>query len=329
MPSATSPSASILKRVTPIAAPHLLSDTDLSPDELRALLRLAIELKRTPGDYRQALAGRYIALLFEKPSLRTRMTFELAVKQLGGDAIFQDHRDGRIGEREPARDMARNLERWVQAIVARTFEQKTIEELAHWSSVPVINALSGKFHPCQALADFQTLAEKFGELQGLKMAFVGDGNNVCHSLMLCASRLGVSISVATPRGYEPDSVIIAKASGFAHETGAEVVITNDVAKAVKGVSAIYTDMWTSMGWESETQQRRIAFTAYQVTADLMARAAPGAVFMHCLPALRGEEVTDAVIESEASVVFDQAENRLHAQKALLLMMIGARGEEGG
>ena len=330
MPSATSPSAaSILKRVTPIAAPHLLSDTDLSPDELRALLRLAIEVKRSPDDYRQALAGRYIALLFEKPSLRTRMTFELAIKQLGGDAIFQDHRDGRIGEREPARDMARNLERWVQAIVARTFEQKTIEDLAHWSSVPVINALSGKFHPCQALADFQTLAEKFGELQGVKMAFVGDGNNVCHSLMLCASRLGVSISVATPRGYEPDSVIIAKAGEFAQETGAEVVITNDVNKAVKGVSAIYTDMWTSMGWDGETQQRRIAFATYQVTGELMARAAPGAVFMHCLPALRGEEVTDAVMESEASVVFDQAENRLHAQKALLLMMIGARGEEGG
>jgi ornithine carbamoyltransferase len=257
------------------------------------------------------------------------MTFALAIKQLGGDAIFQDHRDGRIGEREPARDMARNLERWVQAIVARTFEQKTIEDLAHWSSVPVINALSGKFHPCQALADFQTLAEKFGELQGVKMAFVGDGNNVCHSLMLCAARLGVSISVATPRGYEPDSVIIAKAGEFAHETGAEVVITNDINKAVRGVSAIYTDMWTSMGWEGETQQRRIAFAAYQVTDELMARAAPGAVFMHCLPALRGEEVTDAVLESEASVVFDQAENRLHAQKALLLMMIGARGEEGG
>jgi ornithine carbamoyltransferase len=320
---------SILKRITPIAAPHLLSDTDLSPNELRALLRLATEMKHSPGDYRQALAGRYIALLFEKPSLRTRMTFELAIKQLGGDSIFQDHRDGRIGEREPARDMARNLDRWVQAIVTRTFSQKTIEDLARWSSVPVINALSGTYHPCQALADFQTLTEKFGDLSGRKMAFVGDGNNVCHSLMLCASRLGVSICVATPRGYEPDATVIAKARSFAGETGAEVVITNDLVRAVKGVSAVYTDMWTSMGWEAETQQRRIAFASYQVTEELMAKAAPDAVFMHCLPALRGEEMTDAVIESSASVVFDQAENRLHAQKALLLMMLGSRGEEGG
>ena len=320
---------SILKRITPIAAPHLLRDTDLSPNELRALLRLATEMKQSPGDYRQALVGRYIALLFEKPSLRTRMTFELAIKQLGGDSIFQDHRDGRIGEREPARDMARNLDRWVQAIVTRTFAQKTIEDLARWSSVPVINALSGTYHPCQALADFQTLAEKFGDLSGRKMAFIGDGNNVCHSLMLCASRLGVSMCVATPRGYEPDATVIAKARTYANETGAEVVITNDLVRAVKGASAVYTDMWTSMGWEAETQQRRIAFASYQVTEELMAKAGPDAVFMHCLPALRGEEMTDAVIESSASVVFDQAENRLHAQKALLLMMLGSRGEQGG
>ena len=325
MPSA----ASAAKQIRPIAAPHFLKDSDIRPDELRALLRLAQVVKASPGEFRQALSGRYLALLFEKPSLRTRMTFELAIKQLGGDAIFQDHRDGRIGEREPARDMARNLDRWVDAIVARTFSQKTIDDLARWSAVPVINALSGDYHPCQALADFQTLAERFGKLDGLKMAFVGDGNNVCHSLMLCAARLGVSISVATPEGYAPDAGIVGQARGLAEQTGAVVEVTTDPEDAASGASAIYTDMWTSMGWEAETQQRRIAFGEHQVDDELMAKARPDAVFMHCLPALRGEEVTDAVIESPASVVFDQAENRLHAQKALLLMMLSRRAEDEG
>ena len=304
-----------------IAAPHFLTDLDLTPTELRALLALATQVKVAPGDYADCLGGRSIAVLFEKPSLRTRVTFELAIKQLGGDSVFLDHRDGRIGEREPARDVARNLDRWVDAVVARTYSQSTMEELARWSSVPLINALSDRYHPCQALADFQTLGERFGELRGLKLAFVGDGNNVAHSLMLDGSRLGVSLSVATPPGYEPDPTITAQAKQFAAESGSTLEVANDPAQAVEGASAVYTDIWTSMGWEAETQQRRIAFSKFQVTDELMAKAGPDVVFMHCLPASRGEEVTDAVIESSRSVVFDQAENRLHAHKALLLMMV--------
>ena len=303
-------------------AQHFLTDLDLTPAELRTLLDLAGRVKAAPRDYAHRLAGRSIAVLFEKPSLRTRVTFELAIKQLGGDSVFLDHRDGRIGEREPARDVARNLDRWVDAVVARTYSQSTLEELARWSSVPLINALSDRYHPCQALADFQTLGEQFGELEGLKLAFVGDGNNVAHSLMLDASRLGVSVSVATPPGYEPDPAITTQARQFAAETGSTLQVGNDPAQAVEGASAVYTDIWTSMGWEAETQQRRIAFSKFQVADELMAKAGPDAIFMHCLPASRGEEVTDSVIESSRSVVFDQAENRLHAHKALLLMMVG-------
>lgn len=309
-----------------IQAPHLLADTDLTADELQALISLAVDVKRSPARYATALAGKSIALLFEKPSLRTRVTFELAIQQLGGHSVFQDHRDGRIGEREPAKDMARNLDRWVDAIVARTFTQQILERLAQWSSVPVINALSGTYHPCQAMADFQTLYERFGSLKGFKMAFVGDGNNVCHSLMLCAARLGVSLTVATPPEYEPDAEVVAHARAIAPSSGAAIELSFDPRQAVSGASAVYTDIWTSMGWEAETQQRRVAFAGFQVNDELMAEAATDAVFMHCLPAARGEEVTDSVMESPASIVFDQAENRLHAQKALLLMFLaGKRG----
>ena len=309
-----------------IAAPHLLTDLDLTSEELQELLALARRVKAAPGDYAEMLAQRYVALVFEKPSLRTRVTFELAIKQLGGDSIYLDQREGRIGEREPARDMARNLDRWVDAVVARTFDQSTLEDLAQWSSVPIINALSGRYHPCQALADFQTLEEHHGPLAGLKMAFIGDGNNVSHSLMLCAARLGVSLTVATPPGYEPDPEITSRAGELCGDAGNRIALTYDPVEAVKDAVGVYADMWTSMGWEAETQQRRIVFSDYQVTEELMASARPDAVFMHCLPASRGEEVTDAVMESAGSVVFDQAENRLHAQKALLLMMIGSRGK---
>jgi ornithine carbamoyltransferase len=318
------PATSTVSKPPRIAAPHVLRDTDVTADELRELIDLAIDIKAAPRRYRQALEGCSVALLFEKPSLRTRVTFELAVKQLGGNSIYQDHRDGRIGEREPAKDMARNLDRWVQAIVARTFSQKTIEDLARWSSVPVINALSDTFHPCQVMGDFQTLKERFGKLEGLRMAFVGDGNNVCHSLLLCASRLGISMNVVNPPGYEPNVKILDEARSHAANSGAAIRLTSDPDEGVQGVSAVYTDIWTSMGFEAETQQRRIAFADYQVTDDLMAKAGSDAVFMHCLPASRGEEVMDSVIESPQSVVFDQAENRLHAQKALLLMLLSGR-----
>ena len=307
--------------IRPLAANHVLIDTDLTPDETRQVLELGLAVKRSPQDFGSVLRGRYAAMLFEKPSLRTRVTFELGMKQLGGDAVFQDHKADRIGEREPARDMARNLDRWFDVIIARTYSQETLEDLAEWSSVPVVNALSGMYHPCQALADYLTLRERHEDLAGLTVAYVGDGNNVAHSVMLTGAALGVNVNFASPEGYEAEAEVIAKAQALGSVTGAKIQVMNDPRAAVEGAVGVYTDVWTSMGWERETQERRIAFAQYQVNAALMALAAPNAVFMHCLPALRGEEVTDQVIESKQSAVFDQAENRLHAQKALLMMLL--------
>ena len=306
-------------QITRISAPDLVRDLDLTDDELSYLLELAVDVKQSPRDYAQALSGQYLGLLFEKASLRTRLTFELAIKQLGGDAVFSE---GLIGGREPIKDVARNLDRWVNAIVARTFSQSTLEELARWSSVPVINALSDLYHPCQALADFLTLKERFGDFSGLKLAFCGDGNNVAHSLMLTAARLGADFAIATPHGYEPSPEIVAQAAGLAAVYGSTLLVTSDPAEAVEGAHAVYTDVWTSMGQEKESARRRKAFARYQVDDELFGLARPDAVFMHCLPAHREEEVADSVIEHSRSVVFDQAENRLHAQKALLLMMLG-------
>ncbi len=307
---------------------HFLRDSDLSVGELREVLDLALHVKAEPAQYRTALRDRGVALLFEKPSLRTRMTFELAAMQLGGFAVFQDCRDGRIGEREPAPDIARNLDRWFDAVVARTFSHRTQELLAEWSAVPVINALSEAFHPCQALADFMTLLECFGSLEGLKLAYVGDANNVAHSLLHCAPNLGVSIALCGPAGFGPRAEDLAAARRAAAANGCVVEVVEDLEQAVAGAAAVYTDVWTSMGWEQETQQRRVAFADYQVTDAVMGRATDAAVFMHCLPALRGEEVSDAVIESPRSVVFDQAENRLHAHKAILIkMMDGNHGKQ--
>lgn len=303
---------------------HFLRDSDLSAQELRSVLDLALQVKIEPELYRESLRHRSAVLLFEKPSLRTRMTFELAALQLGGFAVFQDHREGRIGEREPARDIARNLDRWFDAIIARTYAHKTLELLAKWSKVPVINALSEAYHPCQALADYLTILDHFGSFEGIKIAYVGDGNNVAHSLLHCAAQLGISIAICSPPGYGPRPPDLAVASLAAESNGAKVEVLSAPREAVRDAAVVYTDVWTSMGWEQETQQRRLAFADYQVTEAIMAEARPDAVFMHCLPALRGEEVSDAVIESERSLVFEQAENRLHAHKALLLMMVGGR-----
>ena len=306
----TAPLPSLVKP----SAKHLTSDLDLSVDALEYLLELAGQIKRSPARFSQALAGRYLSLLFEKPSLRTRVTFELAIKQLGGDAVTCT---GPIGEREPVKDVARNLDRWTHGIVARVFSQATIEELANWSSVPVINALSDLYHPCQALADVLTLKEHFGGCDGLKIAFVGDGNNVAHSLMLTATRLGVHVAVATPAGYAPNEGIATQAARFG-----KITVTNDPAEAVADAHAVYTDVWASMGQESEAAGRARIFAPYQVSEKLFAQARPDAVFMHCLPAKRGQEVTDGMMESPRAVVFDQAENRLHVQKALLVMLLG-------
>ena len=310
--------ATLFQPAAHVGATNLRHDLDLSTDELVHLLDLAQQVKQSRPRYASSLKGRYVTLLFEKPSLRTRMTFELAIKQLGGDAVVQT---GPIGDREPIKDVARNLDRWTDGIVARVFSQDTIEELARWAKIPVINALSDLYHPCQALADMLTLREQFGRLKGLKLAFVGDGNNVAHSLMLDAARLGVNCTVATPAGFEPKAEIVALAREYAAEHHAEIEVTNDPEDAVVAANAVYTDVWASMGQESEAAERQKVFAAYQVNETLMANARQDAVFMHCLPAKRGQETTDRVMESSNSVVFDQAENRLHAQKSLLLMLL--------
>src|SRR3984893_14817184 len=296
------------KSLPRIGGANLTRDLDLTQDELVALLELTQQVKAGPARFAQSLKGQYLSLLFEKPSLRTRLTFELAIKQLGGDSVLTT---GPIGEREPLRDVARNLDRWTNGIVARTFSQQTIDELAHWSGVPVINALSDRYHPCQALADIFTLQERFGDLAGLKLAFVGDGNNVAHSLMLSALRMGMNFSIATPAGYEPDTEIVAQAEALAAVSGAQLMITGNPAEAVRNAHGVYTDVWTSMGQENERRKRLSDFAKYQVNGALLAEASADAIFLHCLPAKRGEEVTDEVIECPQSAVFDQAENRLH------------------
>lgn len=312
---ATSASTMPVRR---ILAGDLTTDLDLSQDELVAVLELAARVKREPAAFRQALTGQYLALLFEKPSLRTRLTFELAIKQLGGDCVVSS---GPIAERESLPDVARNLERWTQGIVARTFLQQTVDDLANWANVPVVNALSDMFHPCQALADMQTLQERFGDLAGRKLAFIGDGNNVAHSLMICSARLGMHFAIATPRGYEPHANIAAQSAELAAGARASLTVTHDPREAVADADAIYTDVWASMGQEEEAAKRRKKFQPYQVNEELMAAARPDTIFMHCLPVKRGQEVTDSVCEGPNSAMFDQAENRLHAQKALLLMLL--------
>jgi ornithine carbamoyltransferase len=298
--------------------PQLRHDLDLTVEQLNGVLELTQQVKQSRQRYAAALKGRYLSLLFEKPSLRTRMTFELAIKQLGGDCVTQA---GMIGDREPLKDVARNVARWTDAIVARTFSQETIEELSRWSGIPVINALSDLYHPCQALADMFTLKEHFGRLRGLKLAYVGDGNNVAHSLLLCCARLGIQAAIATPKGYEPNEAIVEQAKQLAVESGAAIEITNDPVAAVNSANAVYTDVWASMGQETEADQRNGLFAPYQVNQALLAQSRKDALFMHCLPAKRGLEVTDEVMESAQSVAFNQAENRLHVQKALLLMLL--------
>lgn len=302
-----------------------LSILDLSPDDMLRLLDLAAQLKAERPLGREAPTARalqaaHVALLFEKPSLRTRTTFEIAVNELGGHTLHLP-REFADGAREPLEDLARNLERWVNALVIRTYAHEKVVTLARAAGrLHVINALSDAEHPCQALADVMTLRERWGRCDGRTLAYVGDGNNVATSLVHAAPRLGISVHVATPRGYALPAHVVEDAMRAAR-AGAHVRTFNDAREAVAGVSAVYTDVWTSMGQEIEAAVRRRVFRAYQVNDDLMAAAAPGALFMHCLPAHRGEEVTAEVFESSASVVFEQAENRLHTQKALLLMLL--------
>jgi ornithine carbamoyltransferase len=302
----------------------LVSIRDLSPVEVEFIFNLAGRMKARPEDFRTALAGKHIAMFFEKPSLRTRLTFEAGISGLGGAFSFVDQRHERLDARETLSDIAHNLERWVSGIVLRTFAHETVEGMAEFACVPVVNALSELEHPCQALADYFTLHERFGNLKNICLAYVGDGNNVMHSLLLTAALLGSKIRIATPKGYGPDSQILADAREIAKQTGAKIEIMTDPHKAVRDADAVYTDAWTSMGHEHETEERARIFPPYQVNDELIAGAAPHGVFMHCLPAHRNEEVTDSVIDSARSVVFDQAENRMHVQKAIVMMLIGGK-----
>jgi ornithine carbamoyltransferase len=302
-------------------SPDLLTGAEWTSAHVRELYRLAADIKAHPDRYTNALKGRVLAMIFEKPSLRTRVTFEVGVTSLGGSAILLDHTSGRLGERESIADVARSLSRWVQGIVARVFVQEALESLASYASVPVINALSDVYHPCQTFADFFTLEEKFGSARGVKLAYVGDGNNVCHSLLVTAARVGAHLRIATPTGYAPHAGIVEEAQRAAATSGAKIELFSAAEEAVLGAQAVYTDVWASMGQESETAARAAVFAPYQVNDKLMSLAAPGALFLHCLPGHRGSEVTNEVMESPHSVVFDQAENRLHVQKAILLMLL--------
>lgn len=309
-----------------MASRSYLSVLDLTKDETRAVLQRAADLKQRWNTTQQAetmLRGATLAGVYEKPSLRTRVAFEAGMAQLGGAAVYLGPADISLGKRESAADVARGLSRWVQLIAARTFAHSTVEQLAAHAHIPVINALSDREHPCQALADFLTLQEQLGRIEGMTLAYVGDGNNVAHSLVLMGALLGTNVALATPRGYEPQPDIIQQAQRLAAQSDATITVTHDPREAVHNADAVYTDVWTSMGQEAENGARTPVFMPYQVTADLLAASGkPNTIFMHCLPAHRGEEATADVVDGSQSVVFDQAENRLHVQKALILQLLG-------
>jgi len=295
-----------------------LSIRDFSPADIKHLLGRAIRMKLHPEAFTEALKGKTLALIFEKPSLRTRVTFDVGVHQLGGFSLYLSPAEINLGKRESVYDVAKNLERMVQGIMIRTFDHQIVEDMAEYANVPIINGLTDYSHPCQAMADYLTMLEIKGKTAGLKVAYVGDGNNVAHSLMFTGAQLGANVWVATPLGYEPKADAIQWARHRSAKTGGSCVVTNDPVEAVADADVVYTDVWASMGQEAEAEERKKIFAPYQVNAALMARAKENAIFMHCLPAHRGCEVTDEVIDSPRSVVFQEAENRLHAQKAILL-----------
>jgi ornithine carbamoyltransferase len=301
-----------------------ISIHDLTRYEFSRIMDMADDVKKRPHRYHKALKGKILAMIFQKPSLRTRMTFEVGMLQLGGEAVYLAPSDIQAGSRESVADIGKNLERWVDGIMIRTFAHRIILDLAASTKIPVINALTDLLHPCQALADFYTLHEKKSALSALKLAYVGDGNNVCHSLMFAAAKAGTKMAVATPAGYEPDPEIVRQALEDGKDTGFALTLTNDPAEAAAGSDAIYTDVWASMGQEAEKEVRARIFAPYQVNKALMSKAKPDAFFMHCLPAHRGDEVTDEVIDSPNSVVYDEAENRLHVQKVIMLLLMGKK-----
>ena len=300
-----------------------VNENEWAPSEIEAVLDLASRVKMDPAKWRTALSGRTLAMIFEKSSTRTRVSFETGMFQLGGLGMFLSSRDLQLGRGEPISDTAQVLSRYVDAIMARTFAHATVEGLAQWATVPVINGLSDLLHPCQALADFLTVRERFGSARGFPLAYLGDGNNVAHSLLLTGAKLGARVSVVTPPGFEPAAKVVEWARATAGETGGSVLVTNSIEEGAAGARAVYTDVWASMGQEAEAAERAGRFEPYRVTRRVMGMAAPDAIFLHCLPAHRGEEVAADVIDSSSSAVFDQAENRLHAQKALLVTLLGS------
>lgn len=304
---------------------NFLAIADLTPDELTYYLDLAAALKADwrAGQSAGQLAGQNLAMLFEKPSLRTRVSFEIAMRDLGGHALYLSPQEVELGRRETVPDVARVLSRYVDGIVLRTFAHDRVVEMGQYATVPVINGLSDLEHPCQALADLLTVIEHRGALRGVRLAYLGDGNNVCNSLMLAAAKLGMRVAVAAPHGYQPARAIVEAALAAAQRSGGEVRIVTDPRDAVRGVDVVYTDVWTSMGQERESAERRVAFAGYQVNRELM-KIAGDAVVMHDLPAHRGEEITDEIIDGPDSIVFDQAENRMHAQKAILSELLRRR-----
>jgi len=303
----------------------LISIHDLSRDEVLEILDVAADIKARPREHRAALERKTLAMVFEKPSLRTRVSFETGMTQLGGHAIAIQGSEVGLGKREAIGDVARTLEGMVDGIMARTFSHQILIDLAAAASIPVINGLSDHLHPCQALADYLTLREQKGKLEGLTLGWLGDGNNVLHSLMYAGAKLGVNVQAATPEGYEPDPGVVARAQADARATGTRITVGRDPAQALKGADVVYTDTWASMGQEAEHAARVQVFRPYQVNAAAMEKANPGALFMHCLPAHRNEEVTDDVMDSPASVVFPQAHNRLYAQKAVMVLLMGSAG----
>ena len=295
-----------------------LSIRDFSPEQIRHLLEVARTIKANPTGYSHALRGKTLALIFEKPSLRTRVTFDVGIQQLGGFSIYLSPAEINLGKRESVYDVAKNLERMVQGIMIRTFAHDIVERMAEYSAVPVINGLTDYSHPCQAMADYLTIFETKGQVKGKKVAYIGDGNNVAHSLMFAGAQLGADVWVATPHGYEPKADAINWANQRCTKTGGTCTVTNDPVAAAMSADVIYTDVWASMGQEAEAAERRRIFMPFQVNMRLFKLAKPDAIFMHCLPAHRGDEVTDDVIDCSRSVVFQEAENRLHAQKAIML-----------
>ncbi len=303
---------------------HFLSLADQTAEDLRNYLDLARHLKLYPGAYKEACKGKTLAMIFQKPSLRTRVSFQTGIYQLGGQGIYLGPTDIQLHRGETIADTAQVLSRYVDGIMARVFSHSDVVDLARYGSVPVINGLSDLLHPCQVLADLMTVHEKKGKLAGLKLAYIGDGNNMAHSLMYGCARMGISVAVGHPRGYAPAPEVVTQTRDFAASTGASVLITEDPAEAVAEADVVYTDVWASMGQESEHAERLARFAGFQVNSALMARARPDATFLHCLPAHRGEEVAAEVIDGPQSVVFDQAENRLHAQKAIMVRLMGGR-----